>query len=112
MKKLVLRAANLRVSVCMLALAALSVTSALAQTGGTVSSALASADTEIRTSFAPVSKIMFAVMAIIGVVGAISVYGKWSAGDPDTRKSAAAWFGALIFAGLVLLVLKAVFGVS
>ncbi len=79
---------------------------------GTVSSALSGADTEIRASFAPVSKIMLAVMAIVAVVGAIAVYGKWSNGDPDTRKSAASWFGALIFAGLVLLVIKAVFGVA
>lgn len=81
-------------------------------TGGTVSSALSAADTEVRSSFAPVSRIMMAVMAIVGVIGAINVYGKWSNGDPDTRKSAASWFGALIFAGLVLLVIKAVFGVS
>ncbi|PRY27813.1 uncharacterized protein DUF4134 [Spirosoma oryzae] len=100
---------SVRVAAIFFTVLSVGVGNAFAQT---VSSALGNADTEIRSSFTPVSRIMYAVMAIIGVVGAISVYGKWSAGDPDTRKSAASWFGALIFAGLVLLVLKAVFGVS
>jgi hypothetical protein len=83
-----------------------------AMASGSVTSALNSADTTIRSAFEPISRIMYGVMAIIGIVGAISVYGKWSNGDPDTRKSAAAWFGALIFAGLVLLVIRAVFTVA
>ena len=82
------------------------------QAGQAVSAALTSADTEIRKSFQPVTNIMLVIMAILGVVGAISVYSKWSNGDPDTRKAAAGWFGALIFAGLVLIVIKAVFGVA
>lgn len=89
MKKSVMFTAQGRVLILSLALVLLIAVDTFAQ--GTVSSALSSADTEIRSSFAPVSKIMLAVMAIIGVVGAISVYGKWSNGDPDTRKSVAVW---------------------
>ena len=77
---------------------------------GTVSGALTGAATEVKSSFIPITNIMYAVCAIMGIVGAIQVYSKWSAGDPDTRKSAASWFGALIFAGLVVVVIQAVFG--
>lgn len=78
---------------------------------GSVSSALGKADTEVRASFEPISRIGYGVMAVIGVVGAISVFGKWTNGDPDTRKAAGNWFGALIFAGIIIFVLKAVFTV-
>ena len=80
--------------------------------GGTVNAALDNAATTVTSSFAPISKIFYAIMAVITILGAISVYSKWSGGDPDTRKAAASWFGALIFAGLVLVIIKAVFGVS
>lgn len=84
---------------------------ALAQGGGAaIGSGLDKATSELKTAGTSVNKLMLAVCAIIGVVGGINVYSKWSNGDPDTRKSAAAWFGALIFAGLITSVLTAVFG--
>ena len=55
-------------------------------TGGSVAGALGSADTEVRSAVPALSRIMLAVMAIMAIVGDISVYGKWSKGDPDTRK--------------------------
>ena len=75
-----------------------------------VNTALRGVDTGIRTLFPIVTNIMLVIMAIVGVIAAIQVYSKWSSGDPDVRKSATQWFGALIFAGIVLLVINAVFG--
>lgn len=77
---------------------------------GISSQGLTTAATEVKGAFTVVTNLMYAVCAIIGIVGAISVYSKWSNGDPDTRKAAASWFGALIFAGLVVVTLTAVFG--
>lgn len=82
---------------------------AMAQ-GAAIGSGLEKATSELKTASNSVNKLMLAVCGIIGVVGGINVYSKWSNGDPDTRKSAAAWFGALIFAGLITSVLTAVFG--
>ncbi|GAA4418725.1 DUF4134 domain-containing protein [Nibrella saemangeumensis] len=82
----------------------------LAQTGsGAAKKGLDEATKEITGAWETVGNLMYAICAIVGVVGGIQVYSKWSNGDPDTRKAAASWFGALIFAGLVLLVIKAVF---
>lgn len=86
-----------------------SATAALAQGGG-ATAGLSAAATQVRGAFTTVQTLMYAICAIMGVVGAINVYSKWSNGDPDTRKSAASWFGALIFAGLVVAVLQGVFG--
>lgn len=74
-----------------------------------VKTALTGVDTGVRGIFPVVTNIMLVIMAIVGVIAAIQVYSKWSAGDPDVRKSATQWFGALIFAGIVLLVINAVF---
>lgn len=108
MKKLLVRGWNTRT--LMITCALLSI-GAYAMAGGTATAAagLEQANTGIRAMWPTVQKLMFTVMAIIGLVGAASVYGKWSNGDPDTRKAAASWFGALIFAGLVVVILGAVF---
>ena len=109
MKKLLVRRWNTRTLVITCAL--LSVGAYAMAGGGTATAAagLEQANTGIRAMWPTVQKLMFTVMAIIGLVGAASVYGKWSNGDPDTRKAAASWFGALIFAGLVVVILGAVF---
>ncbi len=54
---------------------------------------------------------MYAIGAIVGLVGAVKVYNKWSAGEPDTAKVASSWFGACIFLVVVATVLKSFFGV-
>lgn len=85
-------------------------TAAYAQGMGGATAGLSAAATQVKGAFTTVQTLMYAICAIMGVVGAINVYSKWSNGDPDTRKSAASWFGALIFAGLVVAVLQGVFG--
>lgn len=53
--------------------------------------------------------LLYAVGAVLGLVGAVKVYSKWSSGDPDTSKSAAGWFGSCIFLVVVATVLKSFF---
>lgn len=55
--------------------------------------------------------LMYAIGAVVGLIGAIKVYNKWSAGDPDTTKVASSWFGACIFLVVVATVLKSFFKV-
>ncbi len=57
------------------------------------------------------TSLMYAIGAIVGLVGAVKVYQKWNAGEPDTGKVAAAWFGSCIFLVIVATVLKSFFGV-
>lgn len=97
-----------RWSLTLLAAALLTTGKTFAQ--GAATAGLTQAATQVRSAFQPVQTLMYAICAIVGVVGAINVYSKWTNGDPDTRKAAASWFGALIFAGLVVAVLTGVFG--
>ena len=61
----------------------------MAPAQGLSTQGLTTAATEVKGAFTVVTNLMYAVCAIIGIVGAIQVYSKWSNGDPDTRKAAA-----------------------
>jgi hypothetical protein len=69
------------------------------------------ADTQVRSYFASGTNLMYAVGAILGLIGAVKVYQKWNSGDPDTSKVAAAWFGSCVFLVVVATVIKSFFGV-
>ena len=68
------------------------------------------ATTTVKGYFDAGCNLMYAVGAILGLVGAVKVYQKWSAGHPDTGQTAAAWFGSCIFLVVVATVLKIFFG--
>jgi hypothetical protein len=55
--------------------------------------------------------LMYAIGAVVGIIGAIKVYNKWNAGEPDTNKVAAAWFGSCVFLVVVANVLQSFFGI-
>lgn len=55
------------------------------------------ANTQVRSYFASGTSLMYAIGAIVGLIGAVKVYNKWNAGDHDTGKVAAAWFGSCVF---------------
>lgn len=69
------------------------------------------ANTKVRSYFAAGTNLMYAVGALLGLIGAVKVYQKWNAGDPDTGKVAAAWFGSCVFLVIVATVIKSFFGV-
>jgi Domain of unknown function (DUF4134) len=69
------------------------------------------ANTQVRGYFAAGTNLMYAVGAIVGLIGAVKVYQKWNSGDQDTGKVAAAWFGSCVFLVIVATVIKSFFGV-
>ena len=63
----------------------------------------------VTSYFAPLTKLIYAVGAVVGLIGGIKVYQKFSSGDPDTSKTAASWFGACIFLVIGGVVLESFF---
>jgi len=59
--------------------------------------------------FDPATKLIYAVGAVIGLIGGVKVYSKFSSGDPDTSKTAASWFGACIFLIVAATILRSFF---
>jgi len=69
------------------------------------------ANTQVRSYFESGTSLMYAIGAIVGLIGAVKVYQKWNSGDQDTSKVAAAWFGSCIFLVVVATIIKSFFGI-
>ncbi|NCC98225.1 MAG: DUF4134 domain-containing protein [Bacteroidia bacterium] len=79
----------------------------LAQGNGVA--ALEQANQEIQSYIEPITNLFYVVCAIVGFIGAVKVYGKWSSGSPDTTRTAASWFGACVFAIVAVTAIRAFF---
>ena len=86
---------------------AFNICTALAQDGN---AGITEATTKVKSYFNNGCNLMYAIGAVVGIIGAIKVFNKWNAGEPDTNKVAAAWFGSCIFLVVVATVLKSFFG--
>jgi ABC-type transport system involved in cytochrome c biogenesis permease component len=69
------------------------------------------ATSQVKGYFSTGTSLMYAIGAIMGLVGAIKVFKKWNDGEHDTGKVASSWFGSCIFLVVVASVLKSFFGV-
>jgi cation transport ATPase len=72
---------------------------------------ISEATTQVKSYFATGTSLMYAIGALVGLVGAIKVYKKFNDGEHDTGKVASSWFGSCIFLVIVATVLKSFFGV-
>ncbi|NLU91386.1 DUF4134 domain-containing protein [Chitinophaga sp. Ak27] len=82
-----------------------------AQAGGNGNAGITAAETQVKGYFSTAVNLVYAIGAIVGLVGAVKVFNKWNSGDQDTGKVASAWFGSCIFLVVVATVLKGFFGV-
>jgi len=64
---------------------------------------------KVTSYFDPGTKLIYAIGAVIGLIGGIKVYQKFASGDPDTSKTAASWFGACIFLIVAATILRSFF---
>ena len=76
---------------------------------GNVSAGITEATKMVTRYFDPGTKLCYAIGAVVGLVGGIKVYNKFSSGDPDTSKTAASWFGACIFLIVAATILRSFF---
>ena len=63
----------------------------------------------VTSYFDPATRLIYAVGAVVGLIGGVKVYSKFSSGDPDTSKTAASWFGACIFLIVAATILRSFF---
>ena len=63
----------------------------------------------VTSYFDPGTKLIYAIGAVVGLIGGIKVYKKFSSGDLDTSKTAAYWFGACIFLIVAATILRSFF---
>jgi len=85
----------------------LAAVSAFAQGDG--SAGITEATSMITGYFDPATRLIYAIGAVVGLIGGVKVYSKFSAGDQDTAKTAASWFGACIFLIVAATILRSFF---
>ena len=83
------------------------VSSAFAQDNGLAG--INEATSMVTSYFDPGTKLIYAIGAVVGLIGGVKDYGKFSSGDPDTSKTAASWFGACIFLIVAATILRSFF---
>ncbi|AWH86278.1 conjugal transfer protein [Flavobacterium album] len=89
------------------ALLVLAATQASAQGDG--AAGITEATQMVTSYFDPATQLIYAIGAVVGLIGGVKVYNKFSSGDPDTSKTAASWFGACIFLIVAATVLRSFF---
>ena len=90
-------------------LAILMVTSATAFAQGNGMQGITDATNMVTSYFDPATKLIHAIGAVVGLIGGVKEYSKFSSGDPDTSKTAASWFGACIFLIVAATILRSFF---
>ncbi|NID13411.1 DUF4134 family protein [Fibrivirga algicola] len=70
--------------------------------------AVEGATTQITNARAGAIRLGQAAAAIVGIVGAIAVYSKWSNGESDVRKASASWLGGLLFIAIAFMILESI----
>ena len=98
---------NNKKKITMLLLIAATATGAYAQGNGMAG--INEATKMLTSYFDPGTKLIYAIGAVVGLIGGIKVYNKFSSGDPDTSKTAASWFGACIFLIVAATILRSFF---
>lgn len=92
-----------------LAIAIASFNAAKAQGGGVTG--INAATSSLSAYVDPVSLLILAIGAVVGLIGGVRVYIKWNNGDQDINKDIMGWGGSCLFLVLVSVVIKAFFGV-
>lgn len=85
----------------------IAVTGVFAQGSGTAG--INEATQMVTSYFEPATQLIYAIGAVVGLIGGVKVYNKFSSGDPDTSKTAASWFGACIFLIVAATILRSFF---
>ncbi|SHM22390.1 MULTISPECIES: DUF4134 domain-containing protein [Flavobacterium] len=93
--------------VLLMAMSMLSAFSVMAQGNG--AAGINEATQMVTSYFDPATQLIYAIGAVVGLIGGVKVYNKFSSGDPDTSKTAASWFGACIFLIVSATILRSFF---
>lgn len=76
------------------ALVLFALTPVLAQGGA---SAISNANTEIRKYWDPIKLLIQGIGGVVGLIGGLRIYNKWTNGDQDINKEVVGWGGACLF---------------
>ena len=59
--------------------------------------AISNANTEIRKYWDPIKLLIQGIGGVVGLIGGLRIYNKWTNGDQDINKEVVGWGGACLF---------------
>ena len=59
--------------------------------------AISKANTEIRKYWDPIKLLIQGIGGVVGLIGGLRIYNKWTNGDQDINKEVVGWGGACLF---------------
>ena len=59
--------------------------------------AISNANTEIRKYWDPIKLLIQGIGGVVGLIGGLRIYNKWTNGDQDINKEIVGWGGACLF---------------
>lgn len=74
--------------------------------------AIDDAAAQVGNYYGTVATLIFAIAAIVALVGGIRIFLAWNSGDRDIGKMVVGWFGACIFLVAIGAIITAFFGVG
>lgn len=74
--------------------------------------AINSAVTKIQAYWEPLQNLLLAIGAVVGIIGGLRIYNKWTNGDQDINKEIMGWGGACLFLILVPTFVGAFFNIG
>lgn len=76
---------------------------------GSGTAGISAGTSELATYLDPVSNLILAIGALVGLVGGVKVYIAWNSGEQNVSKEVMGWMGSCVFLVLVSVVIKAFF---
>lgn len=74
--------------------------------------AITQATNTIKSYWGPLKALIWIIGGVVGLIGGLRIYNKWTNGDQDINKEILGWGGACLFLILVPVFVGAFFGLS
>ena len=74
--------------------------------------AITDAANSVKTYWGPLKTLIMMIGGIVGLIGGLRIYNKWTNGDQDINKEILGWGGACLFLILVPIFVGAFFGLN
>lgn len=84
----------------------------LSQTIADGNAAIEQATGDVQNLYGIIATLIYAIAAIVALIGAIKIFVAWNSGERDVQKMVIGWFGACIFLVGIGAVISAFFGAA
>ena len=90
----------------------MAMTTGFSQTIQDGTAAIETATGDVQALYGTIATLIYAIAAIVALVGGIKIFTAWNSGERDVQKMVIGWFGACIFLVAIGAIITAFFGAN